>query len=168
MKYLIFVDFDGVLTSNRIHFAMHDAYFPMWSKFDPIVMDFFNKLHYTYDDVSFVWTTTWRNGLDAKDPLLLHNLYSQWYNAGFRGKFGDPWKVNPDDTLPIHKRADEVKDYLINYAHNYKDFLIIDDTDYDFNKVLGIKRFIKTDANDGMLFKHMKNAWSLTGNWDKK
>lgn len=170
MKYLVFVDFDGVLTSNRVHFSMpqtKDLYL-MWSTFDPVVMEFFNKIHYQYDDVSFVWTTTWRNKVPLKGSHLQHWAYSMWYNAGFRGKFGKPWKVNPDDTLPTHLRAEEVKHYLETYGQDTKDFLIFDDSDYGFNHVLGKKRFVKTDANEGMLFKHMLNAWSKMGTWEEK
>lgn len=166
-KYLIFVDFDGVLTSSRVHFSQPKDAYPIWSTFDPVVMEFFNKIHNTYEDVGFVWTTTWRNYLKDTGHLE-HILYSMWYNAGFRGNFAKQWRVNPDDTLSHHKRAEEIKDYLEKYGENVEDYVIFDDSDYGFNNVLSKKRFVKTSSEDGMLFKHMKNAWSMMGNWERK
>lgn len=167
MRYIVFVDFDGVLTSNRVHFTQPDHSYPMWATFDPVVMEFFNKIDNTFEDVSFVWTTTWRNGL-IDSGHITHIVYSMWYNAGFRGTLGRPWRVNPDGQLPEYDRASEIRDYLKTHAPNHSDFIIFDDSDYGFNKVLGIKRFVKTSPDDGMLFKHMRDAWSIMGNWDKK
>ena len=170
-KYLIFVDFDGVLTSNRVHFSQPEDAYKMWSRFDPIAIEFFNHIHNNYDGVEFVWTTTWRNHVPLNAGHIEHILYSMWYNAGFRGYFATPWKVNPTDRMDGEinhaSRAEEIKDYLENYA-DCKDYLIFDDSDYGFNKVLGIKRFIKTHPDDGLLFKHMLNAKSIMGTWDKK
>jgi hypothetical protein len=168
--YLVFVDFDGVLTSTRVHMAQPEDSYPLWSTFDPIVMEFFNKIHNRYD-VEFVWTTTWRNNLEDAG-LLTHVLYSMWYNAGFRGHFADPWRVNPekrrDGLVNTAARAEEIKDYLENYAPDCKDYLIFDDSDYNFDKVLGKKRLVLTDPHNGMLYKHMAKALSIMGEWDRK
>lgn len=166
MKYLVYVDFDGVLTSNRAHFAQPSESYPMWCRFDPIVMEFFNKIDNTFDDVYFVWTTTWRNRME-ENLHTEHWAYSMWYNAGFRGHFYKPWRVNPEDHYELHgKRAEEIR--LFNEEHKPKDFIIFDDTDYDFNNHLRIKRFVKTDPANGMLFKHMRDAWAMMGTWDRK
>lgn len=169
-KYLIFVDFDGVLTSNRVHFAQEEGAYPLWSSFDPIVMEYFNKIHRKHD-VGFVWTTTWRNHLQDTGHLQ-HILYSMWYNAGFRGNFAEPWRVNPDnltnEEMALHRRAEEIKNYLEVYSPNCEDYLIFDDSDYNFNNVLGKKRFIKTDVDNGLLFKHMLKAQSIMGDWEKR
>jgi hypothetical protein len=63
-------------------------------------------------------------------------------------------------------RTKEIKDYLNDFGP-YDDFIIFDDSDFEYNKVLGIKRFIKTSSEDGILTKHMLNAKSLMGNWIK-
>ena len=165
MKYMVFVDFDGVLTSNRVHFSHHDPKYPMWATFDPVVVEFFNRVDRTFDDVSFVWTTTWRNrvipGLHTE-----HWAYSMWYNAGFRGQFAKQWRVNHEDDNRLHQfRAHEIKEYLEKWMP--LDFVIIDDSDYGFNDTLGVKRFVKTSSDDGMLFKHMRDIWSMMGNWDR-
>ena len=166
-RYLIFVDFDGVLTSNRVHFSHPKGSYLLWATFDPVVMEFFNKIHNTYDGVEFVWTTTWRNHLQESGHIA-HIVTSMWYNAGFRGMLSQPWRVNPDNTLPTHKRAEEIDHYLKTYAPDVDDYVIIDDSDYGFNKILPKKRFVKTSPDDGMLFKHMRNAWALMGDWKKR
>ena len=168
--YYIFVDFDGVLASNRISFANthHADSYPIWSKLDPTVMEFFNKIHIKYKDVRFVWTTTWRNGM-SNEQHTLHWAYSMWYSAGFKGLFANEWRVNSvDDARMYGDRALEIKEYLEGPGMDYKDYIIIDDSDYGFNRVLGKKRFVKTSSEDGMLFSHMLNIWSMTGEWEKK
>jgi len=166
MKYIVFLDFDGVLTSQRQHLAWSNNAYPMWSKFDPVAIEFLNRLCEKYDDVSIVWTTTWRNAMD--DQLMTeHWIYTMFHNAGFRGKFGTPWRVNPENDKNLYgKRAKEIDLYLEKYKPD--DFIIFDDMDYNFDAVLGKKRFVQTHHDDGMLTRHMKNALSLAGNWDRK
>lgn len=171
-KYLIFVDFDGVLTSHRVHITQPPHGYPIWSQFDPIAMQFFNRIHDAHD-VEFVWTTTWRNHIPLKAGHTEHILYSMWYNAGFRGLFAQPWKVNPydkcDGTLHHGNRAEEINDYLDNHAgSDVEDYLVFDDSDYGWKDKLRKKRWIKTDVNDGLLFKHMLKAKAIMGQWDKK
>lgn len=167
MKYLVFVDFDGVLTSGRCHFVQPTESYGFWTRFDPIAMDFFNKIHFTFDDVSFVWTTSWRNNVD-QNLLTEHLVYSSWYNAGFRGHLGNPWRVNDENNADLYgHRAVEIQNYL-DKSPTTKDFVILDDTDYNFDKVLGKKRFVKTHPQDGLLHKHMLDTWSKMGTWDRK
>lgn len=168
-KYIVFVDFDGVLTTARQHFAQPTPpqSYEIWATFDPVTMEFFNKIHNTFEDVKFVWTTSWRNNV-VEGLMLNHILYSMWYNAGFRGHFGEPWRVNPDCVTSLYSlRATEIADYLEKYT-DCDDYIIFDDTDYNFNNVLQKKRFIKTDPDNGLLFKQMKNAWSIMGQWERK
>lgn len=148
-KYLIFMDFDGVLTSGRVHFSHQDTSYPIWATFDPVAIEYFNKLHYMYDNVGFVWTTTWRNDIDLGSTMMYHIVTSMWYNAGFRGYLAKPWKVNPDDTLNHNNRADEVLHYIENYAPKCKDFLVFDDSNYNWNHKLPRKRWIRTDSQTG-------------------
>ena len=101
------------------------------------------------------------------DAMTLHWAYSMWYSAGFRGLFAKDWKVNMEDNAALHGSRDvEIKNYLA--SHEIEDFIIFDDSDYGFNRTLGKKRFIKTSPEDGILTRHMMNAWSLMGNWEKK
>lgn len=170
-RYLVFVDFDGVLTSARVHFSHpKEAYF-LWATFDPVAIEFFNKIHNTFEDVRFVWTTTWRNHIQ-NDVAIEHIAYSQWYNAGFRGLFGTPWLVNPENRMDGDvnhaNRAAEIQHYMDNYGEGVQDYIIFDDSDYGFNDILPKKRWIKTSPNDGLLFKHMEKAWSIVGQWDRK
>lgn len=167
MKYIVFLDFDGVLTSSRVHYA-HNATYPMWARFDPVAVDFLNRIHDTFVDVSFVWSTTWRNGI-VETAHTEHWAWSMFANAGFRGQFGKPWRVNQNnDQSKYHVRAEEVKEYLNDYGSGTKDFLVLDDSDYNWDKALPVKRWVKTDSENGLLWKHMRDAMSMMGTWEKK
>lgn len=171
MTNLVFLDFDGVLTSDRVNFAQnYKASYPLWSKFDPVTIDFFNRVHYNFD-VAFVWNTTWMHGMDADNTMHYHWAQTMFRNAGFQGSFADPWKVPStyhgsirDGVSSINYRAHEVLDYLKSYypsTIDKKSFIVVDDNDFQYNAVLGVKRFVRTDATNGMLSKHYTNFWSL-------
>ena len=168
---LVFLDFDGVLTSERVHITQTNADYDMWSKFDSITVDFLNKLHDSFD-IRFVWNTTWMHGMSNDNAMNYHWAYTMFRNAGFRGRFNKPWRVNPDDKHEITRsggraydyRAKEVLEYLKEYAPdvwNARAFMVFDDLDFNYNEVLGVKRWVKTDSDNGMLLKHYKHAWSL-------
>lgn len=167
-KYLIFLDIDGVFTSNRVHYA-HNATYKMWARFDPVAVDFMNKIHDTYP-VEFVLMSTWKNGLRNDDKMTEHWIQAAFANSGFRGEFAAPWKTDPDNFSPTKKwdRGNEVKDYLENFATDVEDFVLFDDNRYRFNEILGKKRLVQTNSDDGLLHKHMLHANSLMGNWEKK
>lgn len=169
-KYLVFLDVDGVFTSSRVHYA-HNASYEMWHRFDPVAIDFMNKIHDRYP-VEFVMISTWKNFIDAKSHQMEHWVRAAFGNSGFRGQFANPWKTDPEETW-INKghgynRAHEIKDYLEYYATDVKDYIIFDDNDYGFKNVLGKSRLVRTDAEEGLLFKHMKNAQSLMGQWHER
>ena len=167
-KYLVFVDIDGVLTSSRVHYA-HNATYEMWARFDPIAIDFFNKIHDTYP-VEFVLMTTWKNHLDVKNVGILHWIQAAFANSGFRGKLANPWKTDPRDQSYLNRwdRAHEVLYYLNEYGLDIEDYILFDDNAYQFNTILPKKRLIRTDPENGILYKHMKNAQSIMGNWTNK
>ncbi len=169
MKYLAFLDIDGVLTSNRVHVA-HNSADMMWQRFDPVAIDFLNFMHDTYD-VEFVIMSTWARGCDVKDPSVEHWVRATFASAGFRGMIARPWKTDPDNIVlakGLHYRAYAVKDYLDNFGQDIDDFILFDDTHYDFDRILGKKRLVKTCPDNGLLFKHMLHAKSIMGNWNKK
>lgn len=168
-KYLVFLDIDGVFTSNRVHTA-HNAYeAAMWQRFDPVATDFFNYIHDTYP-VEFCLMSTWKNGLRNDDIMVEHWVRSAFANSGFRGTFAAPWKTDPDNFAPVKNwdRGNEVKDYLENFGADVEDFILFDDNRYRFNEILGKKRLVWTSHEDGLLHKHMLNAMSLMGTWEKK
>lgn len=168
-KYLVFLDIDGVFTSNRVHVA-HNAVDAMWQRLDPVAVDFMNYIYDTYN-VEFVIMSTWAHDCDIKNPTIEHWVRACFASAGFRGYFARPWKVDPDNIVlakGLHDRAYAVKDYLDNFGHDVDDFILFDDTHYDFDRILGKKRLVKTDADNGLLFKHMMKAKSIMGNWKKK
>lgn len=169
-KYLVFLDIDGVFTSNRVHLS-HNAVYDVWHRFDPVAVDFMNKIHDTYP-VDFVLISTWKDHLDTSDNSIIHWIRAAFANSGFRGNLAGFWKTDPLNeglTKPKpYTRAHEIRDYLKEIASDVEDYIIFDDNDYDFKKVLGKSRLVKTHDEDGLLTKHMKNALSIMGTWKKK
>lgn len=168
-KYLVFLDIDGVFTSSRVNTA-HNASYEMWHRFDPVAIDFMNRIHDTYP-VEFVVMSTWKNFIDAKSKQTEHWIRSAFGNSGFRGQFADPWKTDPEELWINRKgldRGDEVKEYLDTYATDVEDFILFDDNSYNFERALGKRRLVRTDPDDGLLHKHMLNAQSLIGVWKKR
>lgn len=168
-KYLVFLDIDGVFTSHRVHTAHNAHEAAMWQRFDPVAVDFMNYIHDTYL-VEFVLMSTWKNGLRNDDIMVEHWVRSAFANSGFRGLFAKPWKTDPDNFAPVKKwdRGNEVKDYLENYGADVEDFILFDDNRYQFKEILGKQRLVWTDATDGLLHKHMLNAKSIMGTWEKR
>lgn len=170
-KYAIFLDIDGVFCSARVQMGHTCTKHMMWDRFDPIAIDFMNKIDDLYD-VDFVLMSTWKNHIKHDDPVYYHWINSSFRNAGFRGKFPWPnWKTNPTNDLEkynrMNGRAIEVADYLKEFGP-YDDFLLFDDSHYDFNVILGVKRWVRCDPENGILVKQMKHALSLMGPWEKK
>lgn len=169
-KYLVFLDIDGVFTSSRVHYA-HNAVYNMWHRFDPVAIDFMNRIHDTYR-VEFVLISTWKNYLRNDDNTISHWVRAAFANSGFRGVIADLWKTDPDN-LWVNKprpynRSHEIRDYLAEYGQDIEDYIIFDDNDYNFASVLGKKRLIRTDPDNGLLYKHMQKAQSIMGQWSKK
>lgn len=169
-KYAVFLDVDGVLCGNRMQLA-HAAKHPMWDRFDPVALEFFNMMDDKYN-IDWVLMSTWKNHLKADDPMVYHWINAAFRGAGFRGSFPYPhWKTNPQNELDrynkLNGRAYEVKDYLAEFGP-YDDYLLFDDSHYDFNQVLGKKRWVRCHPEDGLLSKQMRDALSLMGNWTKK
>lgn len=158
-KYLVFLDIDGVFTSSRVHIA-HNGEYEIWSRFDPIAVDFMNYIHDTHP-VEFVLMSSWRNLLG---DISSHVIFACFASAGFRGAFATEWKTLNNGRW----RGEQVKEYLDLYGQHIEDYILFDDEDEYFEKYLQRKRLVKTDPANGLLFKHMKIAKSMLGNWEKK
>lgn len=162
--YIVFLDIDGVFTSERMHFAS-SRNAEMWSQFDPVAVNFMNKIHLKTTNIRFVLSSTWKSDLRNDCMYVEHFVNSCFRNAGFIGEFGKPWKTNPDNLTKFKDRSYEIKEYLEIFAPECKDYIIFDDVDYNFKDVLGKKRLIKTSGVDGLLNKHMHDAFSMIGHW---
>lgn len=170
MKYIVFLDIDGVLATQRTYYS-HGGSYRFWVRFDSVAVDFMNKIHDQYKDVSFVLCSTWKNHLDAEDVTVRHWVESAFANSGFRGSLAKQWKTDPNNDFKYRTngktdRAHEVLEYLETYKPD--DYIVFDDNRYRYNDVLPSRRLVLTDPNDGLLTKHMKNALSIMGTWEKK
>jgi hypothetical protein len=170
MKYLVFLDIDGVFTSDRVHMAQN-ANYELWHKFDQTAVDFMNKIHDTYE-VEFVIISTWKQHLQTDNSMISHWVKAAFGNSGFRGKFHKMWKTDPDNvgiSKPgLYNRSHEIRDFMEEYGTDVSDYIIFDDNNYDFKSVLGKSHHVRTDAVNGLLHKHMLNALSMMGTWKKK
>lgn len=167
-KYLVFLDIDGVFASARAQFGLAERK-RMWSRLDPIAMEFMNRIADTFVTVEFVMMSTWRaiDGFgDRLEGYSPHWVESAFVNAGFRGTFAKPWATPELHMSGLMSRPAEVAKYL--EANPCDDFLLFDDDSYEFDKLLGRKRHIHTDGQNGLLFKQMDKAWSIVGAWDRK
>lgn len=167
--YLVFLDIDGVFTSSRVHYA-HAASYGTWHRFDPVAVDFMNKIHDRYR-VEFVLMSTWKNHLKYDNTMIEHWIRSAFGNSGFRGQFANPWNTDPHEEWVNRnnfRRGDEVKLYLNTFGQDAKDFILFDDNRYNFKEALGKGRLVQTDPENGLLYKHMLNAQSIMGNWLEK
>lgn len=164
--YLVFLDIDGVFTSHRVTFASANPK-EMWVEFDPIAVNFMNRLHHKYD-VEFVLMSTWKDGLDAEEDMISHWVLAAFRNAGFEGNFAPKWKTNTENKKKTfqYDRHHEVQEYLDFYKPD--DFLLFDDNTYKFDTHLNKKRLIQTDPTNGLLYKHMQKAMSIVGEWETK
>lgn len=170
-KYLVFLDIDGVFTSSRVHYAHNAHNAGLWQRFDPVAIDYMNKIHDTYP-VEFVLISTWKNYLRNDDNQVQNWIRAAFANSGFRGYLADLWKTDPDN-LWVNKptpydRSHEIRDYINDHAPEIKDYIIFDDNDYDFEEVLGQDRLVLTDPNDGLLFSHMRKAQEIMQKWHEK
>lgn len=169
-KYLVFLDIDGVFASSRVHYA-HGAAYETWHRFDPVAVDFMNKIHDRYP-VEFVIMSTWKNHLRSDDTMIEHWVRSAFANSGFRGQLANPWKTDPDNVIWTrvgqNDRAHEVLEYLKEFGSDVKDYILFDDNRYRFNEVLPKKRLVLTHHEEGLLYKHMKVASSIMGQWHER
>lgn len=165
-KYYVFLDMDGVLTSARYQYAASAATknYPIWALLDPVGVRFLNKICDVHEGVEIVFSTTWTNYFPM-DRTARHWIYSCFMSAGFTGRISNNYRINEDNDPALYGggRARAIKQYLETYPAD--DFLILDDNDYGFNSELGIRRFVKTDAVNGILMDHMERAMSIVGQW---
>jgi hypothetical protein len=167
-KHLVFLDIDGVLTSPRVYYSKERNADDKWESLDPVAVDFFNKIHHRYR-VEFVIMSTWKDHLSSTDTNILHWVKSTFRSSGFDGKFASPWKTNPDNKMYFsHHRGNEVRDYLDQYAGDIDDFILFDDNQYNFKDALGVKRLIRTDHENGLTYKNMKDAFAMMGKWHER
>lgn len=168
-KYAIFIDIDGVMTSWRVHFA-HNANYKIWSRFDPVAIDFFNKIHDEYN-VEFIVISTWKNKIKKdNDSIIYHWMQSAFANSGFRGIMANPWYTQEFGIVENQiKRGDEIKKYLSVYGEKYADFIIFDDARSNINEIIQPNRLIRTDPTNGIMWEHMIEAYDeYIVNWKKK
>lgn len=137
MKRILFLDVDGVLTSNRCYWAFDKGIKPLWDTWDPVALAVLHKVCET--GVRLVISSTWRLHKEELDVKLNQHGLMQYLEM--------PDWCTPH--LPDAKiqRGTEIKTYLDAHPE-IKSYRILDD-DVDILEDQQ-KKFIQTDSMNGM------------------
>lgn len=130
---IIFLDFDGVLTSTRVCEAVNEAF---WSTPDPIACKLIVKLINEFG-CKLVISSTWR--------LLYHKNSIEMYlrSHGFPdGILHADW-----GTKELGVRSEEIKEWISRHPEATVFVAIDDDT-------LNMPEWVATDGDEGFLYKH--------------
>ena len=162
MTNIIFLDIDGVLTSDRVHRARNEIYKDemncFLTQFDPVAIEFFNKISSKHD-ISFCLISTWKNNLGIA-YMIPHWIDTCFYNAGFRGKFLNELKTEDEHE---HSRSRGIELLMEDYPDS--NYIIIDDCDFDWTDHQR-ERWVMTDPDNGILLTHMKQIENLIKDWN--
>lgn len=143
---VIFLDIDGVLTSERTALAGPST--TAWRQFDPVAVNFFNVLAERNLDLHFVISSQWR--LIFNKEALCNMLRV----GGFAGHLASPHERTPE--LKGSTRGAEINAWLNTYStlFSVKKYLIIDQAHERFLPDQR-KNLILTDDNNGLSYQNM-------------
>ncbi len=144
-KFYIFLDIDGVLWdwSWRLNATREGKIFNRLQieQFNPESVKALNFLTYSLEkkyDCSLVISSSWRINMEKTIKILRKN------NINYNGKIlATPISKDP------RNRGDEI--YNIIKKDKVKNFVIIDDESFNFNKYFEQKNIIKTNLTSGSL-----------------
>lgn len=147
---IIFLDIDGVLTSARVHVAEDTR--GMWSVFDRHAVQFLNRIAEEWA-AEYVVSSTWRKLVNEQDLKFMLN------NAGWRGTFHVNWAT---PVFNSGRRGEEIEAWMQTYYPDIlpENYIILDD-DADMLEH-HMDRLVRTDPEDGMLFRHYQQIKRLT------
>lgn len=151
-KFYIFLDIDGVLYDWNFIIKNGDKKSGTIKNFNPKSIEALNflieKLQYTYN-VEIVITSTWRINMQKTIEILLNNGLNKTI------------KINSTEISNYPQNRElEILNYLQN--NSCKNFVIIDDEMFDFDKYFNKNHIIKTNIfnlslNKEMVLKYLKN-----------
>lgn len=148
----LFLDMDGVLCTQRAHYATKNI--GVWAALDPLGIMMIKNL---CDDfyLKIVASSTWRyygdNHIDMRTVLASHGLGKQYF-------FSKDWKtIDLRTQFGQSKRGIEINKWLAKHPHVTR-YIIFDDNQYDFMQEGLMKRFIRTHEDDGISSKNYEDA----------
>lgn len=141
-RFIIFLDFDGVLCTLRQSMAVGDK--GLLGCLDPVALDFLDRIC-RENKVWVIISSTWRIGAKCS---MFHKIFKA------TGHFHLTKSLYWDDYATISSktghRGGEIEDWLKRNDATVKDYLILDDEtdmlDYQMS------RLVKTDCRNGILF----------------
>lgn len=142
MKKVLFLDFDGVMVTDRHLMHLTDTRSPLrdeyGAKFDPVCVEYLAQI-IDSTDAEIVVTSTWKmeRGLDGMQRM--------WQARNLPGKVIG---VTPDID-PIH-RGNEIEAWLTTYGEGCR-YAIIDDCPIlDFFREEQLQHLFKVDERTGL------------------
>lgn len=155
-KFIIFLDFDGVICTPRQSLAEGDT--GISGSLDPIALTFLNNLC-RGGDIYIIISSTWR-------CMENYSFFSSIFKATgsydiARSLYYEDWKT------PEYKesRGHEIDEWLTNNNDIVDDYLILDD-DSDMLESQ-MNKFIKTDGLNGMLFDNYNDIRNIIKEYRK-
>lgn len=154
---IVFLDIDGVFTSERVHRTIFNKdNYGVWSKFDPIAIDYLNNLYHD-NDIDFVICSSWRNSFDTKE--IKHMLYS----AGFQGAI---LASTQKDFRTINKQK-SIQNFV--EEHKPKNWLVIDDECLSWGEpFIQKKNAVRTCTFNGFDCFAMEECTQIVNSWKCK
>lgn len=142
---VVFLDFDGVLTSARVHAAHGDG--APWKTFDPVTLNFFKRQM----NVEFVISSTWRLHFDFRG--ITHIFGSTGWDIPLHQIWCTPHpsKVGiTDRNKDYGSRAREIMAWIDEHLGD-RDFVVVDDAVGPWPDHWKV---VQTDPTEGMLWQH--------------
>lgn len=143
---VIFLDFDGVLTSTRTCVALDGR--GLWTTADPVAIALVKRLCDEFS-AKIVVSSTWREIYD-REGLMLY-----LHQAGLhRNYIHNDWRT--PSTRMSSWRAEEIRTWLESHSE-ITGFVIIDDMDFSSSEELK-EHAVKTSGTNGMMYEHYDQA----------
>lgn len=140
-RFVIFLDFDGVLCTLRQAVAVGDR--GCLGCLDPVALDFLNRMCLE-NDVWVIISSTWRIGAPC---INFHNLFKA--TGHFHLVKSLYWADYATPSLNTGHRGTQIEDWLKRNDNIVQDYLILDDEtdmlDYQMS------RLVKTDCSNGIM-----------------
>ena len=160
VKPILFLDIDGVLNCGSTKDAAPSGALGVEDRKVEILANIVEKWN-----ADIVLTSTWQKdwnpdiNMCAEDGVYLSRKLAE-YGLSIRDKIGDSY---------VARRGEGIRNWLEGHG-NPKNFIVIDDSEFDFRQYKILPHFIKTSykSNGGLTYRHEKLADKLFTKFSEK
>lgn len=144
-RFILFLDFDGVLCTSRQAYAVGDR--GLLGCLDPVSLDFLDRLCREYK-IWVIISSTWRIG--ERVEMFINMFKATGHFDLAKSLFYDDYATRSMNGRQV--RGLEIEDWMKRHDDLVLDYLIIDD---DFDMLdYQMSRLVNTPTQDGMLLEH--------------